>query len=93
MVRVDAHVVNLEVERILAVFDVLQLILMQVGPAPQAGVDHVGEALTPGNLATKHRMNTGRRALNHIAERLSQQSSSNKALITGKLIAFRRHSV
>lgn len=94
VVRVDTHVVSLEVERILAVLDVLQLILMQVGPAPQAGVDNMGEAFTPGNLVTKHRMNTGRRALITLSShyRTVQFKQSVKS-ITGKLITFRRCSV
>ena len=52
VVGVDAHVVVLEVEGVLAELDVLQLVLVEVGPAPQPGVDHVGEAFTPRHLGT-----------------------------------------
>lgn len=50
VVGVDTHVVALEVKGKLAAFDVLQLILMQVRPAPQARIDDVGEAFTPSHL-------------------------------------------
>lgn len=50
VVGVDTHVVTLEVKGKLAAFDVLQLILMQVRPPPQARIDDVGEAFTPSHL-------------------------------------------
>lgn len=50
MIGVDTHIVALEVKGKLAAFDVLQLILMQVGPPPQPCVDNVGEAFTPSYL-------------------------------------------
>lgn len=70
VVRVDAHIVNLEVERILAVLDVLQLVLMQVGPPPQAGVHNVGEPFSSGNLATEHRMDNRKTGTDHIIQPL-----------------------
>ena len=45
MVRVDADGVRLEVEGVLAVLDLLQLVLVQVGPPPNPGVDHVWKPL------------------------------------------------
>lgn len=50
MIGVDTHIVALEVKGKLAAFDVLQLILMQVGPPPQPCVDNVGETFTPSYL-------------------------------------------
>lgn len=50
MIRIHANGVALEVERELAVFDVLQLVLVQVGPAPDARVDDVGKALAARDL-------------------------------------------
>ena len=50
MVRVDADGVRLEVEGVLAVLDLLQLVLVQVGPPPDAGVDHVREPFPARNL-------------------------------------------
>ena len=52
MIGVDTHIVTLEVKGKLAAFDVLQFILVQVGPPPQPSVDNVGEAFTPGYLST-----------------------------------------
>lgn len=67
MVGVDTHVVTLEVEGILAVFDMLQFILMQVGPPPQPGVDNMREPFTSGDLGTKHR----KTSVNYIMSSLS----------------------
>lgn len=50
MVRVDANVVGLQVESILAVFHMFQFVLVQIRPSPQPGVDHVGETFTSGHL-------------------------------------------
>lgn len=50
VVRVHADRVALEVERKLAELDVLQLVLVQVRPAPYARVDDVRKALPPGHL-------------------------------------------
>ena len=50
MVGVDADAVLLQVKGILAVLDVLQLVLVQVRPAPNPGVDDVGEAFAPCDL-------------------------------------------
>lgn len=50
MVRVYTDAVALQVEGKLAVFDVLQLILVKVGPSPQTGVDHVRETFTSSHL-------------------------------------------
>lgn len=52
MIGVDTHIVTLEVKGKLAAFDVLQFILVQVGPAPQARVDNVGEAFPASHLST-----------------------------------------
>ena len=50
VVRVDADGVRLEVEGVLAVLDLLQLVLVQVGPPPDAGIDHVREPFPARNL-------------------------------------------
>lgn len=50
VVRVDADGVRLEVEGVLAVLDLLQLVLVQVGPPPDAGVDHMREPFPARNL-------------------------------------------
>lgn len=47
VVRVDAHLVLLQVVRVLAVLHRLQLVLaLQVGPTPQPAVDHVRHTLS-----------------------------------------------
>lgn len=50
VVGVDAHVVCLEVEGVLAVLHVLQLVLVEIGPAPEACVNHMGETFSPSYL-------------------------------------------
>lgn len=52
MIGVDTHVVTLEVEGKLAVFDMLQFVLMQVGPPPQPGIDDMRESFTSSHLGT-----------------------------------------
>lgn len=59
VVRIDADRVALQVEGELAELDVFQLVLVQVGPAPDAGVNDVREALPP-----RHLQSTVERALN-----------------------------
>ena len=48
MVGIDADVVELEVEGKGADGHVLEFVLVEVGPAPQAGVDDVREAFAAG---------------------------------------------
>ena len=50
MVRVDTNRICLEVKTELAVLDLLQLIFVKVGPAPDAGVNHMGKSFTTSNL-------------------------------------------
>ncbi len=50
VVGVHADGVGLQVERVLAVLDLLELVLVQVGPPPDAGVDDVREALPARHL-------------------------------------------
>ena len=52
MVWVHTHTVALEVKGVLAELDIAQLILVQVRPSPNPGVDHVRKAFSPGNLHT-----------------------------------------
>ena len=52
VVGVDADRVALEVEGELAELDVLELVLVQVGPPPDACVDDVRETLPSGHLQT-----------------------------------------
>ena len=56
VIRIHANGVGLQVERVLAVLHLLQLVLVQVRPAPDPGVDHMGKAFSPGNLG-KENMN------------------------------------
>lgn len=49
---VHTHAVVLQVEGKLAELDVLQLVFVQVGPAPEAGVNDMWETLAAGNLQT-----------------------------------------
>ena len=50
VVGIHADGVGLEVERVLAVLDLLQLVLMEVGPSPDPCIDHVGKSLPASNL-------------------------------------------
>lgn len=51
VVRVDAHLVPLQLEGVLAVLESVQLVVgLQVWPPPQAAVDHMGQALALGHL-------------------------------------------
>ena len=50
VVGVDADVVILEVKGELAELDVLQFVLVEIRPAPEASVDDMGESLPPCNL-------------------------------------------
>ena len=50
VVGVDADRVGLEVEGVLAILDLLQLVLVQVGPPPDARVDDVREPLPTRHL-------------------------------------------
>lgn len=50
MIRVDTNIVTLEVKGKLAVFDVLQFVLMQVRPPPQPGIDYMREPFTSSHL-------------------------------------------
>ena len=56
VIRIHANGVGLQVERVLAVLHLLQLVLVQIRPAPDPGVDHMGKAFSPGNLG-KENMN------------------------------------
>ena len=50
MVGVHAHRVGLEIEGVLAILHLLQLILVQVWPAPDPGIDHMWKAFSPSDL-------------------------------------------
>lgn len=52
VVRIDTHTVALEVKGKLAVFDMLQFILVQVWPPPQPGIDYMGEPFASSHLKT-----------------------------------------
>ncbi len=52
VIGVDTHIVTLKVKGKLAVLDVLQFILMQVWPPPQAGINHMREPFTSSHLGT-----------------------------------------
>lgn len=55
VIRVHTHAVILQVERKLTEGHMFELVLMEVGPAPQTGVDHMGEALPARHLAERQR--------------------------------------
>lgn len=55
VVGVDANAVALQVESVLAVFHVFELVLVQIGPPPQTGVDNVREAFTSSHLKKKQK--------------------------------------
>ena len=50
MVRVDADTVRLQIKCILTVLYILQLVLVEVGPPPDPGVDYMWESLPCGHL-------------------------------------------
>ena len=50
MVGVHTHAVRLQVECELAVLDLLELVLVQIGPAPDPGVDNMRKPFSAGNL-------------------------------------------
>ena len=50
MVGVHTDAVRLQVECELAVLDLLELVLVQVGPAPDPGVDNMRKPFSAGNL-------------------------------------------
>ena len=50
VVRIHANRVGLQVKRVLTVLHLLQLVLVQIRPTPNPGVDHMGKAFSPGNL-------------------------------------------
>ena len=50
MVGVHTDAVRLQVECELAVLDLLELVLVQVGPAPDPGVDNMRKPFSSGNL-------------------------------------------
>ena len=52
VVRVDTHAVTLEVKGVLAELCVPKLVLVQVRPAPDLGIDDVGKPLTTCHLHT-----------------------------------------
>jgi len=50
VVRVDADAVRLQIKCILTVLYILQLVLVEVGPPPDPGVDYMRESLPCGHL-------------------------------------------
>ena len=50
VVRVHTNRVGFQVESVLAILDLLQLVLVKVGPSPDTSVDHVGKTLPPSHL-------------------------------------------
>ena len=67
VVGVDADRVGLEVEGVLAVLDLLQLVLVQVRPPPDARVDHVREPLPTRNLNSKPWIEVVDLSVNHLS--------------------------
>lgn len=55
VIRVHTHTVVLQVERKLTEGHMFELVLMEVGPTPQTGVDHMGKALPARHLAERQR--------------------------------------
>lgn len=52
MIRVDTYAVTLQIKGKLAVFDMLQLILVEIRPSPQTGIDDMRETLASRHLGT-----------------------------------------
>lgn len=50
MIRVDADGVALQVKCELAELDMLEFVLVKIGPAPDASVDHVRKAFAARHL-------------------------------------------
>ena len=50
VVRVDTHAIALEVKSILAEFGMAELVLVEVRPSPDPGVDHMGKTLPSSDL-------------------------------------------
>ncbi len=50
MIRIHAHIIEFKIKRICAYGQVLQLVLVQVRPAPQSSIDNMREALASCHL-------------------------------------------
>ena len=50
VVWVDAHTIALEVKSILAEFGMAELVLVEIRPSPDPGVDHMGKTLPSSDL-------------------------------------------
>lgn len=50
MIRIHTYAVTFQIKRILAEFQVLELVFVQVWPSPYPGIDHVWKALSARNL-------------------------------------------
>ena len=50
VVRIDAHLITLQVKGVLTELGMLQLILVQIWPPPQPGIDDMWESLPASNL-------------------------------------------
>lgn len=59
MVGVDADQLRLEVKGVLAVGLVAELVLVQVGPAPDLGIHHMGEPFPACHLHTSNEREGG----------------------------------
>lgn len=66
MVRIDTDRVRLQIKRVLAVFHLLQLVLVEIRPAPDPGVDDVREAFSTGHLETPVQRALNRDALGRV---------------------------
>ncbi len=73
VVRVHAHAVILQVEGKLTELHVFELVLMEVGPTPQTGVDHMREAFPACHLQTD-RSETGRQVRDRQTDRSEKGS-------------------
>ncbi len=61
VVRIDANGIGLEVERKIAALGTTELVLVEVWPAPDPGVDDVGKAFPASDLIIKIRKKVRRR--------------------------------
>lgn len=71
VIRVDTHIVTLEVKGKLAVFDVLQFILMQVRPPPEPGIDYMRKPFTSSHLRTTTTMRKNTRKQNEFIPKIT----------------------
>lgn len=85
VVGVDTHVVILEVKGELAELDVLQFILVEVWPAPEPSVDHMGEPFPPSYLDRERMENEGMEVIP-----FQHPSRNFRVIIYNRMVSLRK---